>query len=97
MINGIIVYALLFWTDQWQSLVPTTWEVFPNAASTALQYLSLNFPVEESWTRYNSLQRLTYFITVFVAAPSAPHDPAKRLHIRKAPPLPRHARAHFIF
>jgi DMSO/TMAO reductase YedYZ molybdopterin-dependent catalytic subunit/thiosulfate reductase cytochrome b subunit len=69
MINGVIVYALLFWTGQWQRLVPTTWEVFPNAVSTALQYLSLAFPVEESWTRYNSLQQLAYFITVFVAAP----------------------------
>jgi sulfoxide reductase catalytic subunit YedY len=69
MINGIVVYALLFWTGQWPRLVPTTWEVFPNAVSTALQYLSLNFPPDESWIRYNSLQQLTYFITVFVAAP----------------------------
>ena len=69
MINGIVVYALLLRTGQWPRLVPTTWEVFPNAASTALQYLSLTFPADESWTRYNSLQQLTYFITVFVAAP----------------------------
>jgi hypothetical protein len=39
-----VVYALLFWTGQWPRLVPTTWEVFPNAALTALQYLSLTFP-----------------------------------------------------
>jgi len=71
IINGIVVYALLFWTDQWQRLVPTTWDVFPNAVSTALQYLSLTFPSNESWTRYNSLQQLTYFITVFVAAPTS--------------------------
>ena len=69
MINGLAFYALLFATDQWQRLVPTTWDVFPNAASTALQYLSLTFPPEESWTRYNSLQQLTYFVTVFVVAP----------------------------
>ena len=50
-------------------LVPTTWEVFPNAASTALQYLSLTFPAEESWTRYHSLQQLTYFGLVFVLTP----------------------------
>ena len=43
--------------------------MFPNAVSTALQYLSLTFPADESWTRYNSLQQLAYFITVFVAAP----------------------------
>ena len=71
IINGIVVYALLFWTDQWQRLVPTTWEVLPNAVSTALQYLSLTVPADESWTRYNSLQQLTYFITVFVAAPTS--------------------------
>jgi methionine sulfoxide reductase catalytic subunit len=69
--NGIVVYALLFWTNQWQRLVPNTWEVFPNAVSTALQYLSLTFPVDESWTRYNSLQQLIYFITIFVAAPTS--------------------------
>src|SRR6478609_659179 len=71
IINGLVVYVLLFWTGQWQRLVPTTWEVFPNAVSTALQYLSLNFPVDESWTRYNSLQQIAYFITVFVAAPTS--------------------------
>ena len=69
MINGIAFYVLLFSTDQWLRLVPTTWDVFPNAASTALQYLSLTFPEEQAWTRYNSLQQLTYFITIFVAAP----------------------------
>jgi len=68
-LNGIAFYALLFSTDQWHRLVPITWDVFPNALSTAIQYALLNFPVDESWTRYNSLQQLSYFITVFVAAP----------------------------
>jgi len=68
-LNGIAFYALLFSTDQWRRLVPITWDVFPNALSTAIQYASLNFPVDESWIRYNSLQQLSYFITVFVAAP----------------------------
>ena len=71
MINGIVFYVLLFTTGQWLRLVPTTWDVFPNAASTALQYLSLTFPVDESWTRYNGLQQITYFITVFIAAPTS--------------------------
>ena len=71
MINGIVFYVLLFTTDQWLRLVPTTWEVIPNAASTALQYLSLTFPADQSWTRYNSLQQITYFITVFIAAPTS--------------------------
>jgi len=69
LINGVAFYALLFATDQWQRLVPVTWGVFPAALSTAIQYASLNFPVDDSWTRYNGLQQLTYFLTVFVAAP----------------------------
>ena len=68
-INGVAFYVLIFVTGQWLRLVPMTWEVFPNALSTAIQYASLNFPVESSWTRYNGLQQLSYFITVFIAAP----------------------------
>ncbi len=71
MVNGIVFYVLLFTTGQWLRLVPTTWEVFPNAVSTALQYLSLTFPADHSWTRYNSLQQLAYFITIFIAAPTS--------------------------
>ena len=71
LINGIAFYALLFSTDQWRRLVPLTWEVFPAALSTAIQYASLNFPVDEGWTRYNGLQQLSYFITVFIAAPAS--------------------------
>ena len=69
LINGIAFYVLLFATGQWLRLVPVTWEVVPNALSTAIQYASLNFPVDHSWTRYNGLQQLTYFVTVFIAAP----------------------------
>ena len=71
LVNGLLFCALLFSTDQWRRLVPTSWSVFPGAVSTALQYLSLQFPEEQAWTRYNSLQQLTYFITVFLAAPLA--------------------------
>ena len=71
MINGVVFYVLLFATGQWLRLVPTTWDVIPNAVSTALQYLSLTFPAEHSWTRYNSLQQVIYFITVFIAAPTS--------------------------
>jgi DMSO/TMAO reductase YedYZ molybdopterin-dependent catalytic subunit/thiosulfate reductase cytochrome b subunit len=71
VINGAIFYLLLFATDQWQRLVPTSWDVFPNALSTQLQYLSLRFPADDGWLRYNSLQQLAYFVTVFIAAPLA--------------------------
>ena len=69
VINGMLFYVLVFATGQWLRLVPVTWEVFPAALSTAIQYASLDFPVDHSWTRYNGLQQLSYFTTVFIAAP----------------------------
>jgi thiosulfate reductase cytochrome b subunit len=71
VINGIVFYILIFSTGQWMRLVPTSWDVFPNALSAALQYVSLNWPVENGWVNYNGLQLLAYFTTVFIAAPLA--------------------------
>jgi hypothetical protein len=47
------------------------WDVIPNAISAGIQYASLNWPTEDGWSNYNALQLLTYFITVFIAAPLA--------------------------
>ena len=69
--NGAVFCVLLFATDQWHRLVPMSWDVVPSAASVALQYLSLDFPPPSGWEQYNALQMLTYFVTVFVAAPLA--------------------------
>ena len=71
VLNGIIFYILIFTTGQWLRLVPQSWDVFPNALSAGLQYASLNWPTENGWTNYNGLQLLTYFVTVFIAAPLA--------------------------
>ena len=71
IVNGAIFIVLLFVTGQWMRIVPTSWEVFPNALSAALQYVSLDWPTENGWVNYNSLQQLAYFTTVFLAAPLA--------------------------
>ncbi|GAA3766335.1 hypothetical protein GCM10022240_18560 [Microbacterium kribbense] len=71
LLNGIVFVILLFVTGHWTRLVPTSWDVFPNALSVAIQYASLNWPLEHGWYAYNSLQLLAYFITVFIAAPLA--------------------------
>ena len=71
LLNGLVFYVLLFATSQWQRVVPTSWDVFPNAASVLVQYLSLDWPTENGWVAYNSLQLIAYFITIFVAAPLA--------------------------
>ncbi len=71
VLNGLIFYVLLMVTGQWVRIVPTNWDVFPNALSAALQYASLQWPTESGWANYNGLQLLTYFATVFIAAPLA--------------------------
>jgi DMSO/TMAO reductase YedYZ molybdopterin-dependent catalytic subunit/thiosulfate reductase cytochrome b subunit len=71
LLNGAVFYVLLFSTGQWRHIVPTSWDVFPNAASVAIQYLSLHWPTDHTWVAYNSLQLMAYFTTVFIAAPLA--------------------------
>jgi methionine sulfoxide reductase catalytic subunit len=71
LLNGAIFYILLFATGQWRHVVPMSWDVFPNAASVAIQYLSLNWPSDNGWNAYNGLQLLAYFTTIFIAAPAA--------------------------
>lgn len=71
VLNGIVFFIMLFATGQWLRIVPTGWDVIPNALSAALQYASLDWPLESGWTNYNALQLLSYFAVVFIAAPLA--------------------------
>lgn len=71
ILTGVVYVSLLFATGQWTRIVPTTWEVIPNALSAALQYLTFTAPAENPWVSYNSLQMLAYFGVVFVLAPLA--------------------------
>lgn len=69
--NGVVFVVLLFASGHWVRIVPTSWEVFPNAVSAALQYVALDWPTHHSWVNYNALQQLSYVVIVFVAAPVA--------------------------
>ena len=71
LVNGVIFVVLLFVTGQWMRVVPTNWDVIPNAISAGLQYVSLDWPTENGWVNYNALQLIAYFVTIFIAAPLA--------------------------
>lgn len=71
VLNGLVFVALLVATGYWSRVVPTSWEVFPNALSALVQYVSLDWPTTSDWAHYNSAQELAYFVTIFVAAPLA--------------------------
>jgi thiosulfate reductase cytochrome b subunit len=103
ILNGLVFVILLFATGQWMRIVPTSWDVIPNALSAALQYASLNWPTDNGWVNYNALQLLTYFVTVFIAAPLAfisgirtsPAWPKKAAGLNKAYPIELARAIHF--
>ncbi len=70
LINGLLFVVLLFFTDQWQRLVPTSWEIIPQAWNTLVHYATLHMPVEPNgFYHYNPLQQLAYFGVIFVMVP----------------------------
>ena len=70
--NGFVYVVLLFGTGQWRRLVPTSWEVIPDAWAYFAHYVTFHFPPEpDTFQRYNPLQQLAYFAVVFVLAPLA--------------------------
>jgi thiosulfate reductase cytochrome b subunit len=71
VLNGVLFYVLIFSTGQWTRIIPTRWDIFPNAVSAGIQYASLNWPTESGWSNYNALQTISYFLVVFIAAPLA--------------------------
>jgi DMSO/TMAO reductase YedYZ molybdopterin-dependent catalytic subunit/thiosulfate reductase cytochrome b subunit len=70
--NGVVYVALLFGTGQWRRLVPTSWQVVPDAWAYFVHYATLHLPPEpDTFRHYNALQQLSYFGVVFVLAPLA--------------------------
>jgi thiosulfate reductase cytochrome b subunit len=69
LVVGATFFVLLISSGRWVRLVPTSWDVFPNALSVLVQYLSFHWPPDDSWVAYNALQMLAYFATVFLLAP----------------------------
>ncbi len=67
ILTGVVYVVLLFTSAQWQRLVPTSWDIFPQAAEAALGYLQLHPPA--AGNPYNALQQLTYFGVVFLLSP----------------------------
>ncbi|MBB5841745.1 thiosulfate reductase cytochrome b subunit [Conyzicola lurida] len=71
VVNGVVYIVVLFATGQWVRVVPTNWDIVPNAISAGLQYASLDWPSENGWVNYNALQVISYFVVIFIAGPVA--------------------------
>ena len=70
IITGLTFVTLLFTTDQWRRLVPTSTVVVTQAWATFVTYANLHLPPEPNgFYGYNALQQLAYFAVVFVFGP----------------------------
>ncbi len=67
LVTGILYLVLLFATDEWRRLVPTSWHVLPAAWHALASYATLH--LVETPGGYNALQQLAYFAVVFLVAP----------------------------
>lgn len=67
ILNGAAYYILLFSSDEWQRLVPTSWDIIPHATHDIISYMTFQFPSDGN--PYNAIQQLTYFGVVFFLGP----------------------------
>jgi DMSO/TMAO reductase YedYZ molybdopterin-dependent catalytic subunit/thiosulfate reductase cytochrome b subunit len=67
LFTGLIYIVMLFATPEWRRLIPTSWQIVPDAGRAMLSYLSLHFV--ETPGGYNALQQLSYAVVVYLLAP----------------------------
>ena len=65
--TGIIFIAMLFSTEQWKRIVPTSPVVLLQAWNTFVHYATFHLPPEPNgFYGYNALQQIAYFTVVFI-------------------------------
>jgi DMSO/TMAO reductase YedYZ molybdopterin-dependent catalytic subunit/thiosulfate reductase cytochrome b subunit len=72
ILTGIFFVIMLFDTEQWRRIVPTSPLVLAQAWSTFVHYATFHMPPEPNgFYGYNALQQIAYFAAVFVFGPLA--------------------------
>jgi len=72
IITGIFFVVMLFGTEQWRRIVPTSPLVLLQAWNTFVHYATFHLPPEPNgFYGYNALQQIAYFTVVFVFGPLA--------------------------
>ncbi len=70
IVTGIVFAVLLFDTEQWRRIVPTSALVLVQAWNTWVHYATLHLPPEPNgFYGYNALQQIAYFTVVFIFGP----------------------------
>lgn len=72
ILNGVVFIFLLFFTNQWMRLVPTSLQIIPDSWNVFVHYATFHMPIEPNgFYHFNALQQLAYFAVVFIMAPLA--------------------------
>ena len=67
---GLTYIVMLFVSGHWERIVPTSWQLIPEAWATFVSYATFHLPPEpDGFYRYNALQQIAYFAVPFVLAP----------------------------
>ena len=68
LITGIVFVFMLFVTEQWRRIVPTSPLVVAQAWNTFVHYATFHLPPEPNgFYGYNALQQIAYFTFVFIS------------------------------
>lgn len=68
-LNGFLYVILLFLTDSWRRLIPTSWDIFSRSWETFISYITFHLPAAADFQPYDPLQQLAYVGIVFICAP----------------------------
>jgi len=72
ILTGVFFVIMLFDTEQWRRLVPTSSVVLLQAWNTWVHYSTFHLPPEPNgFYGYNALQQIAYFAVVFILGPLA--------------------------
>lgn len=69
VLNGVVYVVLLLATGLWRRIIPTSWEVIPEAWDSFVIYLGFGKPSIEHFQPYDALQMIAYSGVVFILAP----------------------------
>ncbi len=72
IITGVFYVAMLFVSEHWQRLVPTSLDMVGQAWNVWVHYATFHLPPEPNgFYAYNALQQMAYFVVVFGFGPLA--------------------------
>jgi DMSO/TMAO reductase YedYZ molybdopterin-dependent catalytic subunit/thiosulfate reductase cytochrome b subunit len=72
IVTGVLFAFMLFDTEQWRRIVPTSFVVLLQGWNVFVHYATLNMPPEPNgFYGYNALQQIAYFTVFFVLGPMA--------------------------